>query len=140
MLDIEIDTLVPHRRPLRLVDAVVTVSGDAAITAATVTPAWPTYRDGAVSSLVLIELVAQTAAVVGGYKALTDPSDTRPHKGMLVGIKQADFKLDTIPCDTRIVTWATTRLLLENFREIEGFSSIDDQVIGEMILQGVQSD
>ena len=139
MLNIEIDTLVPHRRPLRLIDDVIAVSGDSATTASRVTPAWPTYSDGAVRALVLVELVAQTAAVVGGYKARTHPSGPCPHKGMLVGIKQADFALDTIPRDARIVTCATTRSLLENFREISGFAKIGDRIIGEMILQGVQS-
>ena len=139
MLDYDIDTLVPHRRPLRLIDEVLTVDGDTAETAAVVTPEWPTFAAGAADALVMIELVAQTAAVIGGYKALTGSSSGSPRKGMLVGIKQADFMVDSLPRGTRIVTQATTRPLLENFKQIHGIVTIDKQVVGKMILQGVQS-
>jgi predicted hotdog family 3-hydroxylacyl-ACP dehydratase len=87
----------------------------------------------------MIELVAQTAAVIGGYKALTGSSSGSPRKGMLVGIKQADFMVASLPRGTRIVTQATTRPLLENFKQINGIVTIDKQVVGKMILQGVQS-
>jgi len=139
MMDIDIDTLVPHRRPLRLIDEVIAISGESATTAATVTPAWPTFRNGSAHALVLIELVAQTAAIIGGYKALTDPEDGRVKSGMLVAIKQATFAVDTIPVGTRITTWAETHVLLENFKEMIGVAKIGDKIIGEMTLQGVQS-
>jgi len=139
MIDIDIDTLVPHRRPLRLIDEIISISGNSATTAATVSPVWPTFANGAAHALVLIELVAQTAAVIGGYKAITDPSDGRVKKGMLVGIKQAAFMMDAIPLNARITTSATTHVLLENFKEITGVAKIGDKIIGEMALQGVQS-
>ena len=140
MLNIDIDTLVPHRRPLRLIDGILSISGNTATTIATVTPTWPTITRGAVHALVLIELVAQTAATIGGYKAITNPSDGRVKKGMLVGIKHATFAIDTIPLNTKITTWAETRMLLENFKEITGVAKIGDDTIGEMTLQGVQSE
>jgi predicted hotdog family 3-hydroxylacyl-ACP dehydratase len=138
MLDLDIDTLVPHRRPLRLIDEILALDGDSATTVAVVNPDWPTFSAGAAHALVMIELVAQTAAVIGGYKALTAPSGSRMRKGMLVGIKRADFLMDTLPGGTRIVTQANTRALLENFKEINGIVKIDDRIIGEMSLQGVQ--
>lgn len=140
MLNLDIDTLVPHRRPLRLIDEILAVSGNTATTVATVTPTWPTVTRGAAHALVLIELVAQTAATIGGYKAITNPSDGRVKKGMLVGIKYAAFAIDTLPLNTKITTWAETRMLLENFKEITGVAKIGDNVIGEMTLQGVQSE
>ena len=135
---LDIDTLVPHKRPMRLIDEVLDVSGDTANTAATVTSEWPTFAEGAVHALVLVELVAQTAAVVGGYKALTSPSDNNVRKGMMVGIKRAEFKVDTLPLATRLTTRATTRALLENFKEIQGLVMIDEEIVGEVSLQGVQ--
>ena len=71
---------------------------------------------------------------------MMDPTDGRAKKGMLVGIKQATFAIDTIPLHTRITTWAETRVLLENFKEITGVVKIGDRIIGEMTLQGVQSE
>jgi predicted hotdog family 3-hydroxylacyl-ACP dehydratase len=139
MRELDIDTLVPHRRPLRLIDEILTVDGHCATTAAVVTPDWPSFSAGTVSALLMIELVAQTAAVVGGYKALTAPSPTKVRMGMLVAIKQAHFEVDTLPVGARLVTRATTHALLENFKEIKGSVTIDDQIVCEMTLQGVQS-
>ena len=58
---------------------------------------------------------------------------------MLVGIKQADFRIDALPAGTRLVTRATTHPILENFKEINGIVQIDDRIVCEMTLQGVQS-
>lgn len=139
MHTLDIDALVPHRRPLRLIDEILSVSEDEAETAAVVTLDWPTVEEGAAHVLVLIELVAQTAAVIGGYQAVVNPSASRPHKGMLVGIKQATFSADTLPVGTRIVTRATTRPLMENFKQIDGTAMIGDRIVGQMALQGIQT-
>lgn len=136
--ELDIDMLVPHRPPMRLIEEVLDVTGDMAITTATVAPSWPTFSGGAAHVLLLVELVAQTAAVVGGYKAATQPSGTRMRQGMLVGIKNAEFKIDRLPLNSRITTCATTRALLEDFKEIKGYAKIEDQVIGEVNLHGVQ--
>lgn len=138
MRDLDIDSLIPHRRPLRLIDEVLSAADNCAETAAVVTADWPTVSSGAAHVLVLIELVAQTAAVIGGLQAAAEPSGGRPHKGFLVGIRQADFTVDRLPVGTRIVTRATTRPLLENFKEIKGVALVDGRIVGEMALQGVQ--
>jgi uncharacterized protein YqgC (DUF456 family) len=39
-----------------------------------------------------------------------------------------------------LAAWAETRVLLENFKEITGVVKIGDRIIGEMTLQGVQSE
>jgi predicted hotdog family 3-hydroxylacyl-ACP dehydratase len=140
MLNLDIDTLVPQRRPMRLIDEIIAITGQSATTVARVVPTWPTVVNGAAHVVVLIELVAQTAAAIGGYNAMTDPTDGNAKKGMLVGIKEAAFAIDTIPLNTRITTWAETRVLLENFKEITGVVTIGDRIIGEMTLQGVQSE
>ena len=139
MADLDIDSLVPHRRPLRLIDEILSVGDACAETLAVVTPDWPAFSQGAADVLVLIELVAQTAAVIGGYQAVTNPARAHPHKGMLVGIKQAAFAAEKLPVGTRIVTRATTRPLMENFKQIDGVCRIGDRIVGEMALQGVQT-
>jgi predicted hotdog family 3-hydroxylacyl-ACP dehydratase len=136
---LDIDALVPHRRPMRLIDEILAIEDDAATTAAVVTRDWPTFAAGAAHALLMIELVAQTAAVVGGYKALTTPSGRPARKGMLVGIKRAAFQVDRLPRGTRLVTWAETRTMLENFKEINGIVKIDDRIVGQVSLQGVQT-
>jgi len=136
-IDVDIDELVPHRRPLRLIDEVLEVDEDYAVTAAVITPQWPMLADGAANPIVLIELVAQTAAALGGLKEKKKNKGGPAAKGLLVGIKSATFFLDQIPLNSRVVTRATTRLMLENFKEITGVVKIDDAVIAEISLQSV---
>jgi predicted hotdog family 3-hydroxylacyl-ACP dehydratase len=138
MLDLDIDTLVPHRLPMRLIDEILSVCEEFAETAAVVTPDWPTVVNGAAHVVVLIELVAQTAAVIGGLQSAASCPSGPSHKGLLVGIRQADFTTDDLPVGTRIITRATTRPLLDNFKEITGVARVDGRIVGEMALQGVQ--
>jgi hypothetical protein len=86
---------------------------------------------------VLIELVAQTAAALGGLREKKKKEGESATKGLLVGIKSATFFLDQIPLYCRVVTRSTTRLLLENLKEITGIVKIDDTVVAEVTLQSV---
>jgi predicted hotdog family 3-hydroxylacyl-ACP dehydratase len=131
---VDIDELVPHRRPLRLIDEILGVDEDSAVSAAVISRQWPLLADGAANPIVLIELVAQTAAAMGGLKEKKGASGNR---GLIVGIKSANFFIDEIPLHSRIITRSTTRLLLENFKEITGVVQIDDTVVAEITLQGV---
>ena len=63
MQDLSIDRLVPHRERMRLIDHIVAVDEDRAITESVITDQWPLTTGGRTSTLVLIELVAQTASV-----------------------------------------------------------------------------
>ena len=90
-MDIDIETLIPHRDRMRFLDAVMTVDAEKAVTSATVTEDWPFYAEGSVDILVTIELVAQTAALLEGWKRLQ--SKRGGATGWLVGIKSADFRM-----------------------------------------------
>jgi predicted hotdog family 3-hydroxylacyl-ACP dehydratase len=137
LIDVNIDELVPHRRPLRLIDEILEMDEDYAVTAAMITPQWPMLADGAANPIVLIELVAQTSAALGGYKKKKQNDDAPIGGGLIVAIKSAAFFIDQVPLHSRVVTRATTRLLIENFKEITGVVKMDDTVIAEISLQGV---
>lgn len=134
LIDVDIDNLIPHRRPLRLIDEILGVEEDSAVSAATISPQWPLLADGAANPIVLIELVAQTAAALGGLKQKKGASADR---GLIVGIKSANFFIDEIPLHSRIITRSTTRLLIENFKEITGVVQIDETVVARITLQSV---
>ncbi|MDF1592199.1 MAG: hypothetical protein P1P89_11835 [Desulfobacterales bacterium] len=134
LIDVDIDNLIPHRRPLRLIDEIFDVDKDSAVSAATISPQWPLLTGGAANPIVLIELVAQTAAALGGLNQKKGASGNR---GLIVGIKSANFFIDEIPLHSRIITRSTTRLLIENFKEITGVVKMDDAVIAEISLQSV---
>ena len=137
LIDVDIDELVPHRRPLRLIDEILDMDEDSAVSAARVTPQWPMLENGSANPIVLIELVAQTSAALGGYRKKKKNDDAPVGGGLIVAIKSAAFFTDQIPLNSRVVTRATTRLLIENFKEITGVVKMDDTVIAEVSLQSV---
>ena len=137
LIDVNIDELVPHRRPLRLIDEILEMDEDYAVTAAMITPQWPLLADGAANPIVLIELVAQTAAVLGGYKKKKKSGGAPIGGGLIVAIKSATFFIDQIPLHSRIVTRSTTRFLIDNFKEITGVAKIGETVAAQITLQSV---
>ncbi len=96
MLKIDIDSLIPHREPIKIISEVLEVEEDSAITTAIVNPSWPLYDGDAVDSLVLIEAIAQTAAIIEGYKR--KQQGKAGVKGWLVGIKNAEFNVAENSC------------------------------------------
>jgi predicted hotdog family 3-hydroxylacyl-ACP dehydratase len=139
-ISVNIDALIPHRRPLRLIDEILEVDEDSAVTAATVAEQWPLFANGAVNPIVLIELVAQTALAHWGYTQIKKSADAVVRKGFLVGVQHADFFIDEILVHTRITTRSTTRVVFDNFREISGVARIGEDIIGEIRLQSVKSE
>ena len=57
------EDFLPHRDRMRLIDEIIDVNEKSAVTQATVTDQWPFFSGESVNSLVLIELVAQTAGI-----------------------------------------------------------------------------
>ncbi len=137
ILDVPIDDLVPHRRPMRLIDEILEVGEDSAVSVAVVLPIWPLVSDNAVNPIVLIELVAQTSAAFGGYQKKKEGSAAGG--GMIVSVKSATFYLERIPVNSRLITRSHTRVLIENFKEVSGMVKLGEDVIGEVILQSVSS-
>ena len=65
--DISIEDLLPHRDRMLLIDEILEVNHNMAVTSATVTERWPFFNGSGVAALVLIEVVAQTAGVNNGW-------------------------------------------------------------------------
>lgn len=136
---IDIDTLLPHRGPMRLISEIISFDDQAAVTRAVVSHNWPlTDRQGA-DALVLIELVAQTAAVNNGWELLQHEGPGADHRGWIVGIKNASLFVEAIPIGTPVVTTSKNQFEYENFREVYGVAKIDAQVAAEVTLQLVRA-
>jgi predicted hotdog family 3-hydroxylacyl-ACP dehydratase len=98
---IDIEQLIPHRLPMRLVEAVLRVDNESIKTTAVVRDTWPTAHHGRAQTLMLIELIAQTAAVLQGWR---EGQEGKPGiGGLLVGIPKAKPKTATIPIGTPLV-------------------------------------
>jgi predicted hotdog family 3-hydroxylacyl-ACP dehydratase len=132
-MDIDIETLIPHRDRMRLLDAVVTVDADKAVTSATVTEDWPLCLEGSVDVLVTIELVAQTAALLEGWKRLQ--SNRGGATGWLVGIKTADFRCPRLIVPTTLVTEVVRSYALEGYALFTGTVSSGSEIVATMQIQ-----
>jgi predicted hotdog family 3-hydroxylacyl-ACP dehydratase len=93
------EPLIPHRLRMKLIDWVKGPTQSGLHAEATVTEAWPLTRDGQVSSIICIELVAQTVSALSTWRR---GKGARPKIGLLVGVKEAAFPCSTIPVMTKL--------------------------------------
>ncbi len=137
----EIENLIPHRGPMRLIDTILTVDRKQAVTRATVKESWPFFADKAVSPIVLVELAAQTAGVCIGWneKMKTDGPETKA-AGWLVGIKKARFYDEKISLGTCITTQSEIHLVVDNYKETAATASINQKAVAEIYLQILQKE
>lgn len=129
----DIEALIPHRGRMRLVGEVLAVDDDSAATASAVTEAWPLYRDGSVDSLVAIELVAQTAALIEGWKR--QRSGKGGTKGWLVGVKAADFRWPRITLPATLLTEVRRDYAMESYAVFEGTVRLGGEVAAVVTIQ-----
>ena len=103
-MNIDIDSLIPHREKIKIISGILDIQETSAISSATVNSEWPLYDGEAVNSLVFIEAIAQTAAIIEGYKR--KQRGESGVKGWLVGIKNAEFNEEKIPVNTNLIIHA----------------------------------
>jgi predicted hotdog family 3-hydroxylacyl-ACP dehydratase len=135
-----VEDFLPHRGRMKLVDEIIEVDEERAVTRSRVTEQWPFFDGKAVNPLILIELVAQTAGICNCWNGIRTQGDKFVKKGWLVGIKHSRFFVDAISLNTCIITSIENRFKVENFREIAGTARIDSMLAGEVTLQLVQVD
>jgi len=136
---VDLETLLPHRGGMLLLSEIVSFDPQGATTSAVVRESWPlTGADGA-DPLVLIELVAQTAAVNNCWEIIQTKGPGRDHRGWIVGIKSARLGVDRIALGTTLVIRSRNQFAYEEFREIEGTVSVEGEVVAEVALQLVQA-
>jgi predicted hotdog family 3-hydroxylacyl-ACP dehydratase len=136
---LRITDLLPHRGRMLLIDEIVTLDLEAAVSRSRVAQTWPLFDGASVPAFMIIELVAQTCGLCNGLQRVLEQGEDSIKKGFLVGIKTAGFHIDTLPLGTNILTEAQNRFKFEGFREIEGISRIGARIVGEVTLQVVQA-
>ncbi len=133
---IDIESLIPHREPIKIITEVIELKDNSGVAAAVVNERWPLCDGRAVRSLVLIEAIAQTAALVEGYKRKKEGKDGA--KGWLVGIKSAEFKQDFISLGTRITVFVRSLYAMEHYGVVEGVVKSGDEVLLSAVLQAME--
>jgi predicted hotdog family 3-hydroxylacyl-ACP dehydratase len=96
---LQAEALIPHRRQMKLLDRVVNPAHKELQAETTVTESWPLARDGSVSSLLCIELVAQAVSALATWRR---GEGARPRPGLLVGIKDAQLLAGPLLFGTRV--------------------------------------
>lgn len=90
-LPLDAEMLIPHRKPMRLIDCLNATDGKSGIASASFPAGSPFVIDdnGRIERLALLELIAQTYAASKGYEDLVDDIDVS--QGYLVGISNAVY-------------------------------------------------
>ncbi len=137
---ITLETLVPHRGRMLLISEIISFDEEQATASAVVSETWPmTTLDGA-NPLVLIELVAQTAAINNGWQIIQRQGPEKDHRGWIVGIKSAQLFVDTLAVGTTIMVESQNQYEYENFRVTHGVARIGNQIGAEVTLQLIQAE
>jgi len=135
MTAFNIDYFIPHRGRMQLVDKIIEVDSEKAVTVSMVNERWPLVTENGTSPLVLIELVAQTAGIYIAWTKKKRIDREGNEKGWLVGIKRAAFHTASICFNTRITTRTTPGLSMDNYMKIIGKVETGGVLIGDVELQ-----
>ncbi len=131
--------VLPHREGMLLVEEVIEVDAEHAVTRSTVSPTWPLQRSGGVAPLILVEIAAQAAGVCNGWDRIRTQGIDSDQMGWLVAIKKAEFFLDILPHGAVITARAENTYNFENLREIDCSLTMAGQPAGRATLQLFQA-
>ncbi len=98
--ELDLDRLMPHRPPMRLVESITAIDESSITCVCAVRDSWPGASNGQVPSSMLIELLAQSAATMQGWKERHESEYGRG--GLLVGIPTARFAAPRVPVGTEL--------------------------------------
>jgi predicted hotdog family 3-hydroxylacyl-ACP dehydratase len=138
--DVRPETILPHRGRMLLIDEILELDDDGAATRSVVTERWPFFNGRDVNTIVLIELVAQTAGVHNGWIRDKLHGPAADKKGWIVGIRQARLMVNAIPLGTELITRAKNQMEFEGFRDIFGAVAMETQIVAEIAIQLLRSD
>lgn len=111
-------SLIPHRRPMRIVDELTRVENDLSTSTTTVRDSWPLVDESGAYSVLLLEVIAQTASALIGWEGRHD--DDEPGKGYLVGVRQASLTLGRVPVGTTMTCRVETQMKRDNYAVFRG--------------------
>jgi predicted hotdog family 3-hydroxylacyl-ACP dehydratase len=133
---IPLEEMLPHRERMRLVDRALSLDDERSVSEAMPRPDWPLCSGGEVSCLVTVELVAQTAALLEGWKRLR--AGRGGASGYLVGIKTARFFRPTLPLGQALVTEVTRGYGLEDYAVFSGAVTSGGALVAQVQIQTVR--
>ncbi|OPY85077.1 MAG: hypothetical protein A4E72_02036 [Syntrophus sp. PtaU1.Bin208] len=137
-MDLVVETLIPHRGRMALIEEVLAVDEDSCTTAATVRKSWPLFDGEMVDSLALVELVAQTACAGGAWKRRREGKTGGG--GWLVGLRNGEFFEDRVALNTPLITSTNNLYCRDDYHVFEGTVRAGSTTICRMTIQAVRND
>jgi len=126
------EPLIPQRLHMRLIEWVKNPTQSGLQAETIVTEAWPLNRDGRVSSLICVELVAQAVSALSTWRRGEGAS---PRVGLLVGIKEAEFFFSSVPVMTRLTIQVDELYHLGDYAVFQGKVSSELAFFCKTIIQ-----
>ena len=118
-----------------LIGEIVNVDSMHAVTQSKVARTWPMAGEDGVSSLICVELAAQTAGVCNGWERIQKQGRDSEKMGWLVAVKRADFYVDHLAFGLQVTARAENTLAFEKFREVTSQLHHKDHLLAEVVLQ-----
>jgi predicted hotdog family 3-hydroxylacyl-ACP dehydratase len=132
---LSLEDLLPHRGRMLLIDEVLEVDSVTAVTRSVAKATWPLAGEDGVSSLILVELAAQTAGVCNGWDRIKTKGMDSEKTGYLVGIKRAGFAVKSLSLGQSVVVRAENSCSFAGLREVDCTAHWQDRLIAEITLQ-----
>jgi predicted hotdog family 3-hydroxylacyl-ACP dehydratase len=126
------EPLIPQRLRMRLIEWVKNPTQNGLQAETTVTEAWPLNKDGNVSSLICVELVAQAICALSTWRRGEGAS---PRIGLLVGVKEAEFSYSSIPVMTRLFIQIDELYHVGDYAVFQGKVSSESAFFCKAIIQ-----
>ena len=135
---IDMDSLIPQRPPMRILDDLLDADNIRGLTVSTVTQDWPALAKDIAPGVFLIEAIAQTAALHTGW--LLRNERTMGGAGYLVGIPEAELNVSGIAVGTRFHTEVTALRRRKNFAVYQGSVSCGGTILAKASIQAFKPD
>jgi predicted hotdog family 3-hydroxylacyl-ACP dehydratase len=124
--------LIPHRRRMKLLEWVKKPIENTLQAETTVNPNWPLHKDGLVSSVISIELVAQAIAALRTWRAGEGAGE---RLGFLVGVKEVDFSSSSLSVGDRLFIQIAELYHLSDYAVYEGQVSSESDFFCKTTIQ-----
>jgi predicted hotdog family 3-hydroxylacyl-ACP dehydratase len=139
LCDVTLEDLIPHRDAMLLVGRILSVDDASAVTESVVAGTWPMAGPAGVPPLILVELAAQTAGVFNGWERVRVLGRDSDKSGWLVGVKRAEFFVDTLPYGMQVTVRSENTLAFDKFREVVSRVHHRQDLLAEVVLQVYQA-
>ncbi len=104
---------------MKIIDGIVEIDDDHCVTESIAASLWPLCSGVQINSIIIVELVAQTASIFTGWKKRNETKTKG--EGVIVGIKKAVLTAPEIPVGSRLRTSCRIRVNLDGqYGEFEG--------------------